>query len=53
MRDQEIALSELISNGLSGLKVQDEVSNGKLSTGLLQLSNNVRIIKLQIRNQCD
>ncbi|XP_023171075.2 RING finger protein unkempt isoform X1 [Drosophila hydei] len=41
MRDQEIALSELISNGLSGLKVQDEVANGKLSTGLLQLSNNL------------
>ncbi|KRF83760.1 RING finger protein unkempt isoform X1 [Drosophila virilis] len=40
-RDQEIALSELISNGLSGMKMQDEVANGKLSTGLLQLSNNL------------
>ncbi|XP_034114936.1 RING finger protein unkempt isoform X1 [Drosophila nasuta] len=40
-RDHEIALSELISNGLSDLKVQDEVANGKLPPGLLQLSNNL------------
>lgn len=42
-RDHEIALSDLISNGLSDLKVQDEVVNGNLTPGLLQLSNNVRI----------
>ncbi|KRF83759.1 uncharacterized protein Dvir_GJ22639, isoform C [Drosophila virilis] len=46
-RDQEIALSELISNGLSGMKMQDEVANGKLSTGLLQLSNNM-LWKIQL-----
>lgn len=44
MRDHEFVLSELISNGLSDLKVQDEVGNGKLPPGLLQLNNNVRII---------
>lgn len=42
-RDHEIALSDLISNGLSDMKVQDEVANGNLAPGLLQLSNNVRI----------
>lgn len=42
-RDHEFALSDLISNGLSDLKVQDEVVNGNLTPGLLQLSNNVRI----------
>ncbi|KAL7731237.1 hypothetical protein ACLKA6_014424 [Drosophila palustris] len=41
MRDHEFALTELISNGLSDLKVQDEVGNGKLPPGLLQLNNNL------------
>jgi len=47
MRDHDITLSELISNGMSDLKVQDEVGNGNLPPGLLQLSNNVRIYQKQ------
>ncbi|XP_017845063.1 RING finger protein unkempt isoform X2 [Drosophila busckii] len=39
MREQKLSFNELITNGLNELKAQEEVTNGHLHPGLLQLSS--------------